>query len=180
MRPVRPKISQKIVRGVLALAVGLCALPVAAEPDLEAAIKATYLYKFAPFVTWPQTNAEDSFVICVVGKDPFGEKLDRAVSGQYLENKPFRIVRMSHVTSSAPCHVAYLGGSKDQSVEHAVKALKGQPVLTVSEGDRGAIVGYVLAQERVRFTIDLKSAKANGLTVSSKLLALALKVRPDT
>jgi len=56
------------------------AAPTHAQDSLETAVKATYLYKFAPFVTWPQRPGP--FVICVVGRDPFGPVLDQAVAGQ--------------------------------------------------------------------------------------------------
>jgi len=45
-----------------------------AEEALDAAVKATYLYKLAPFVDWPPASfpAPDSpFDLCIVGDDPF-------------------------------------------------------------------------------------------------------------
>jgi len=50
----------------------------------ENAVKASYLYKFAPFVQWPPAALGASaapFTICVAGSDPFGPALDEAVRG---------------------------------------------------------------------------------------------------
>ncbi len=55
------------------------------------------------------------------------------------------------------------------------------PVLTVTDQERGSGVPgdihLVLMDGRVRFMIDNGQAQQQGLAISSKLLALALKVR---
>src|ERR1700733_6570688 len=39
----------------------------------EYRVKAAFLYNFAKFVEWPaHTGADDTFVICVLGRSPFG------------------------------------------------------------------------------------------------------------
>jgi hypothetical protein len=56
-------------------------------------------------------------------------------------------------------------------------------VLTVADeapgGVPGLVVDLVTVDGRVRFEVDLHAAAENGLEVSSKLLALAIKVRPN-
>jgi hypothetical protein len=57
-------------------------------------------------------------------------------------------------------------------------------VLTLTESNRlrksersGAVITFVLDQNRVRFVIDIKAAEKAGLTICSKLLSLALEVQ---
>ncbi len=164
----------------LAMAAALLAVPppVAAQANLETAVKATYLYKFAPFVTWPGGDASAPFTICVVGADPFGGDLDRAVAGQGYNGRPFQIVRMTAITPQSPCAVAFLGGSRTQSVAAALRALHGAPVLTVTdEGSPDGIIAFQMQDGRVRFRIDEEAAEDGGMIISSKLLSLALSVR---
>jgi len=40
------------------------------------------------------------------------------------------------------------------------------------------IINFVIDNNRVRFEIDNRAAAENGLTISSKLLSLAISVRP--
>ncbi len=58
--------------------------------------------------------------------------------------------------------------------------MHGAPVLTVTDGatDPAAkgIINFVIADDRVRFEIDNSAALADGLTISSKLLSLAVHV----
>src|SRR6185312_11244834 len=74
-----------------------------AQPDipLEYAVKATYLYKLAPFINWPPsafTSPDAPFPICVVGDDPFDDFLVRAVSGRSFGTHPFVVRRLEALT----------------------------------------------------------------------------------
>ena len=60
--------------------------------------------------------------------------------------------------------------------------MAGKPVLTVTDAadDAGAkgMINFVIAAGRVRFEIDDVAARAGGLVISSKLLSLAVSVKP--
>jgi hypothetical protein len=151
--------------------------------SLEYAVKATYLHKFAPFVEWPSPAAEfpgGDFTVCVVGNDPLGAVLDRAVIGQSVAGRPISIHRFASVTGNPGCAVMFVAGSETQPVSAALAAEHGAPVLTVTDGatDPAAkgIINFVIEDDRVRFEIDDGAAVACGLTISSKLLSLAVHV----
>lgn len=173
--------------GLAAVLAGLLAFAWApgragAEEALETAVKATYLYKLAPFVEWPATAFEGPgapLSICVVGEDPFGSVLDRAVAGQRVGARAILVHRLPLIHAREGCEIMYLGGSRAQSVAQALKIVRGEPVLTVTDGSgaRG-IVDFVLTQGRVRFRIDEQEASDSGLRISSKLLGLAVSVVP--
>jgi hypothetical protein len=58
----------------------------------------------------------------------------------------------------------------------------GLPVLTVTDrsagGTEAGIIDFVVQDNRIRFAIDSDAASANGVTISSELLKLALTVKP--
>lgn len=154
------------------------------ETTLELAEKATYLYKLGAFVDWTPAAAEypsGAYVICVIGHDPFGVLLDRAVAGQKVGGHPIVLRRLDVVTGSPGCSIAYITGSALQSVADALSVLQTAPVLTVIDGAAptfpGPVINFVLKDAHVRFAIDLQAAAAHGLVVSSKLLSLAVVVR---
>jgi hypothetical protein len=144
-------------------------------------VKASYLTKFAPFVGWPASgpSGPGTFTICVVGRDPFGAVLDRAVGGQTIVGRPAAVLRLATVQAGSPCQIAFLGGSRAQGVKDALRELRGAPVLTVTDGGvpRG-IIDFAIVDGRVRFRVDEEAAAADRLTISSKLLSLALTVNP--
>ena len=167
----------------IALAAVLAALPGAAvaggPPDV--AVEATYLYKFAPFVTWPDPAATGPFTICVVGDDPFGPLLDRAIAGQSLGARPIQVTHIDTIGAHSTCDIAYLGGSRAESVAESLRAVRGAPILTVTdEDDPPGIIAFAVADGHVRFKVDQVQAQQNGLVISSKLLSLALAVRDSS
>jgi hypothetical protein len=156
---------------------------VAATP-LEYAVKATYLAKFGLFIEWPKSvldSAQSPIVLCVQGKDPFGETLNKAVEGQRINAHPLVMRRLNVVSPDSGCAILYTGGSEDQPVDAALAAVSGTGVLTVTDTDRASqgsgIINFVVENNRVRFTVDERAAAQNGVTISSHLLGLALSVR---
>lgn len=150
------------------------------EPSLEYAVKANYLYKFTPFIEWPPAAFAapvGTFNLCVAGRDPFGPLIDQVVRERRVGDHPVSVVRLSTVAKGAPCHMLFLGRSRHQTPQQMLAAVAGQPVLTIADHDlkvSGAMIQFVIVQGRVRFQIQVKDAQANGLTFSSKLLALSV------
>ena len=150
--------------------------------SLEYAVKANYLYKFAAYVEWPASafaSPASPLKLCVVGEDPFGALLDQAVSGQRVNGRPVAIQRLKSLARDADCHILYLGQSSPQLAAQTVDALRGSRMLTVSDAPGvGAVVSFIVRDRRGRFSIDDDAAAQTGLVISSKLLDLALSVKP--
>ena len=177
------------MRGPVAIAL-LAALallrcgPVEAAPSLEAGIKATFLYKFVPFVQWPQgafATATSPVNICTIGNDPVTNLVDEAVANQRIEQRPIAVRHLTTVGRDDGCHILYVTGSST-AAEEALLAVRGLPVLTVTDAEASpntpAVVSFVLQANRVSFDIDEAAAAQNALTINSKLLSLARRVRP--
>jgi len=165
----------------------LCALTLAfgssqgagAQEPPELAVKAAFLYKFGPFVSWPAASFDSPsspFSLCIVGDDPFGPMLDGAVANQRVGGRPIVVRRMAKADRKAPCQILYAGGSPP-NVKDTLQAVAGSPVLTVTDWPAPpGIVAFVMDQGRVRFRLDDQAAADNGLVISSKLLDLAVSV----
>ncbi|WP_114970784.1 YfiR family protein [Rhodoferax ferrireducens] len=157
----------------------------AAEGDsLEYAVKATYLYKFAAYVDWPAKafSAPDSpLALCIAGDDPFGASLDSAVRDQRIAGRPVLVRRLKSVGRDADCQILFAGGADPQRAQF-LAAVRGSAVLTVTDrhesGGSAGIIDFVMRDNRVRFDIDEAAATRSGLGISSKLLKLALNLRP--
>lgn len=144
----------------------------------ETAVKAAFLVKFGAYVTWP--GEREAITLCVVGRDPFGEALDRSVAGQRIDGRPVVLRRIDMVDRDSGCAIAYVAGSSKQPVAVALAALRGMPVLTVTDArwsNARGMIHFQIASNRVRFHADAQAAAQSGVEISSKLLALALSVR---
>lgn len=169
-------------RAIAIAALLLCALPgTAADRSLEYAVKATFLYKFAPFVEWPSSAFEQSnapFVLCIVGNDPFADSVEKTIASQRVGDHPIILRRLAVADPKAGCHLLFAAGSPAQTVAEELDTVRGAPTLTVTDsGDpTPGIIQFVVIDGRVNFDIDAAAAAANHLTISSKLLALAHSV----
>ena len=166
----------------LGCALALLAGPTIAQTALEYSVKANYLVRFAAFVEWPArafSGADAPVVICVAGRDPFGATLERAALGQTAHGRSMIIRRPASREAVAGCHILYVGSG----AETLITAAADQPgLLMVTDAaattGRGAI-HFVISGGRVRFHIDQRAAARCGLSVSSRLLNLALSVRAN-
>lgn len=167
--------------GLIALLlVAALAAPAAAQPASERAVKAAFLVKFGNYVTWPGPATAGPITLCIVGRDPLGSAIDRAAAGQQVNGRPLAVRRLPRLDHDSGCAIAYLLGSNAQAVPAALAGVAGTPVLTITdarEGTARGVIHFEIVRNRVRFHIDERAAAASGLSVSSKLLAIALTVR---
>ena len=148
-----------------------------AEP-LEYAVKAAYLTKFGIYVDWPGIAPETPLNLCLAGHDPFGKALDSAAASQQPGNRPVVVRRLPTITPESNSQSAFFANT-DPNTPQDIESMRGSPVLTVSDGSgKGAIVNFVIKDNRVRFEIDEGAAARNILALSSKLLGLAVNVKP--
>jgi hypothetical protein len=149
----------------------------AGEPlPLEDAVKAAYIYKFAPFVAWPAPLPPGApFVICTLGSDRVSALLPQVTEGQRIDERPIRIRVLAESESPGDCRILYVAAPA--AAGPMLDSLQGKPVLTVaSPADAHVIVRLVTVSQHVAFDIDAKLASEDGLGISSKLLGLARNV----
>jgi len=180
-------IASPAARRLFAVVAWFCAACVATssraqQPGVEYAVKATYLYKFAPFVEWPVgvfASPSDPFVICIAGNDAVSVLADEASRGQRVGAHPIEVVHLPVPGGETACHVLYVA-QRGAAGAADLRAVHGKPVLTVTDdaGDAHGIINFIVQDDRVRFEIDQNAAAENNLVISSKLLNLAVRVRP--
>jgi hypothetical protein len=172
---------QALLRAALVTALVATAWPFqpAMADDLEYAVKAAYLVKFIPFIDWPDSAFTPGapFTICILGTDPFGAVLDKAVAGQKLGDHGLEVRRLPTLDAGPACHILFTADA--QTAIEMVDAVKTKPVVTITDSGMRAhgIISFLVADNHVRFDIDDAAAQQAGLAISSKLLDLAHAVR---
>lgn len=167
-------------RASILVAIALMLAPASARAEIsDTAVKAAFIPKFARYVTWPpsapaRTNAQ--ILLCIIGDDPFGGMLVQSASGQEVDGRPFAVRHLSSAAGASDCAIAFVDGANSGQT---LAALGRQPVLTVTDSrssTQHGIIHFAIVDGRVRFYIDNAQALARGLTISSRLLALAIGV----
>jgi hypothetical protein len=149
-----------------------------AAASLEASVKAAFVSRFASFVAWPGPP-RSRINLCVLDEPAAAQLVADAGSGA-AQLRPLSVRAVSSVGAGAGCDMLYALGTHEQTAAAALEAVRGQPVLTITDASHGAAKGmvhFVISEGRVRFQIDQGQASRTGLSVSSKLLALALSVK---
>lgn len=144
----------------------------------RSALEAAFLYNFALFIEWPVLPANE-FRICVLGSDPVLAALE-SVRKKKIKEHPITVTDISSAAQAHSCQVLFVGSSEHESIGDLARQIGNAPVLVISEEDgydpKDVIIGLVMQQGRIAFKINRTAAQANSLTVSSKLLKLALEV----
>jgi hypothetical protein len=144
-------------------------------------VEAAYLFNFGKFVRWPEGSVRGPMSICVVGEPPLAETLKRLVSGEQIDGHPVEVRTVLRPEAESGCDVLYLGGGAHNTLEAFVRAAERKPILTVSDApeflDHGGILQFLLVEDHVRFAVNLDTAGRSGLSLSSELLKVAVKVR---
>ena len=145
----------------------------------EYIVKAAFLYNFAKFVEWPEddfTDDQSPFVLGIFGEDPFGDSLD-SIKRKTVGARKLVIERSQTLEDLKKCHLIFISRSEKNDLDKIIAQLKDLNVLTVSDIEgfalKGGVIGLFTAGNKIRFEINVDSAKRNGLQISSKLLKLA-------
>jgi hypothetical protein len=168
-------------------------------------VKAAFLYNFINFVDWPKEKMPDNeepVIIGVVGmadstkaftaiakKEVKGKKIivkqfmDFCDSAKKLKENKSRLEYNQAMEALKKCHIVFISDCKSISKDDTkviINSLKGESVLTVGEINgflkSGGIVNFLTENKKIRFEVNLYSAKQNKVEIRSKLLKLAKRV----
>src|SRR6202046_3799900 len=83
----------------------------------EYQVKAAFLYNFAKFVEWPPEafkTAKDPILVCVLGRNPFGNALEDAIRGKSIAGRTFAYRRVSDAESASACQILFVGSEESK------------------------------------------------------------------
>ena len=175
---------QKMNRRILGLSLLVAFLGgqtlVAASKSRENQIMASYLYNFLKFVTWPDSafsNAGDDLVLVILGEDVFGPVLSK-IAGKTIEGRKLAVRKITDVKDLEPCHLLFISPSESAKIDEIMAAARQKSILTVSSIDdfmeSGGVIGFHKKNNRLKYRINLASAKVSQLKISSRVLKSAV------
>lgn len=148
----------------------------------EYQLKAVFLLRFSSFVVWPETavnnNAQvNDFAICILGKDPFEEKLDIIIEHESYANLAIEVHRLTDYREAHRCRILFVDKSEQKNVRTILAFVQQYPILTVSEiegfSKQGGIVEFFIIRSKVRFQISRSALASAGLKANANLLRVA-------
>lgn len=151
-----------------------------AQQFSEYEVKAVYLYQFARFVSWPDNiiNSKSNFVIGIYGENPFGDLTDAIYADKLFQGKVCVVKNITSVEEALGCQMIFISGkSKFESLQF-IKKLNNAPVLIVGNAIDdfcmiGGMINFTKKESEFRFEINPVAATRSGVSISSKLFAVA-------
>jgi hypothetical protein len=143
--------------------------------------KAEFINSFTRFVEWPTRKfpqPDSPFVIGVFGSDSLTALLQESIQDRQIKGHPVVIKHLMNKEELRACHVLFISRSERDRLGPILGEVRRENVLTVGESDnflgKGGVINFVTVGGQVRFQISTDAAAREKLSVSSKLLQLAL------
>lgn len=147
----------------------------------EYSIKAMFIYNFTRHIEWPPSANAGTFRIGVFGKSEIVEALDAISMQKKVDNRPIEI-RIVEPDDNSFYQIIFVSRSQSDKIQGLVKKYTGKGVLIVSEecklSEHGATINLITFENKVRFELNLPSARSAGLKISAALTKLAIVVNP--
>jgi len=162
----------------------------------EYQVKAEMLFRLAEFVEWPagclsprigdsgapgsSPASAGAFVIAIAGPDPFDSYLLTRARAERIHDRTVRVCMYDPEAPPNSYHLLFIGRGEQERLSRILTATAAQPVLTVADTEamcqRGAHIGFQMAEGRIRFHVNLAAAAASRLSLPPALLRLAARV----
>ena len=153
-----------------------------AEQD-ESRVKAAFLLRFAQYVEWPGEvlpQPSTPLVVGIIGADDVASDLQQMSSGRAASGRPVQVRTLKGNEDLTQAHILFIGMEEKGRLPAYLGAARRRPILVVTESPnalaQGSMINFVIVERRVRFEIGLDSAEKAGLVLSSRLLAVAMRV----
>lgn len=152
----------------------------------EYALKSAFLIRLTNFVEWPEnskvSNSKEDFIIGIIGKNPFGDGLEKVIKQKKLKIKHKKIlVKPIQKTSEIKTtDLLFISSSEKNNLNDILKETEKHAILTIGDTkeytSQGVMINLFISKNYLTFDINLKTAKKSKFYISSKLLANAKNV----
>lgn len=149
-------------------------------PPSDERLKAAYLYRFLEYVEWPAGARDGPLTIAVLGDDRLVAELSRHVEGRKAHGRAIRAQAVRSAQEGLGADVLFVSQDRKRELARAARSNAHRPVLIVTETagalERGSVINLLEVDGKMRFEVSLPAAERRGLKLSSRLLAVAMRV----
>lgn len=144
----------------------------------ESAFKAAFLFRFIDYIDWKNNSESSTFNIAVLGNSEVTKQLQIIAEDQKAKNKKMNVKAYATLDDIDFCYILFVPADCPSTIESIVSKYAGKPVLIVSEKEdyskRGSHINFTVADNKLKFEINLKKVDRSGIKISSQLLQHAI------
>lgn len=143
-------------------------------------LKAAFLYRFLDYVQWNNNNTQ-TLNIAILGESGMYAPLLEISKAKNTGNRSIRVRQIKSVTEIGTSEVVFVSRNYKFGMEAVQPRMNEKPALIVSEqkGDmeKGSHINFLIAENKLKFEVNLKTASQSGIKIGSKLLQHASVIK---
>ncbi len=175
--------SEKVKKFALLLFVMIIVPVLAVNAQEKFRIQSMFVYNFARMAAWPQAYQSGEFVIGVYGNTPMLAELQEMASMRSIGSQKITVVNYANASEIEKCHILYVAPNQSRQIVEITNVLRTKkiPAMVITESrnslDDGAMVNFVMNNNKPTYEISTNNAKAVGLNLGSEITRLASSVK---
>lgn len=150
--------------------------------DINAKIKAVYIYNLTRYFEWPPSSKQGNFIIQIVGSANalVKELNDNVAAKKTIGGQKIEIINSSTIDKNKIPHVLYITPEHSSSIKSYANQLKKKGTLLISEQEGAAktyaVINFVIIESKQKFEYNKQNAEKYGLKASEDIKNLAAAV----
>jgi hypothetical protein len=146
--------------------------------DREARLRAAFVYNFASFTEWPDSERQEKFRIGIWKNITANEAAQDELTGKSIKGRSIEVISLNPNVSTAGIKLIIIDSDEGEaSLRKFLSGVGMSGTLTVSRFEShcalGVIVCFQKEADKLRFKINKTALDKSGLKMSSQLLKLA-------
>ena len=145
--------------------------------SVEYSVKASFIEKFARFTEWKPNSIGETFVIGVLGKNPFSGELEKLTKRSKIKDKSIKVVYIKDYQDIQNCNVVFICSSEKDYILKIIESVGNSNIMLVGDSPGFAEKGvhfnfYVNHQDNLRYEVNLKALIKAGLKPDLQLISM--------
>lgn len=147
----------------------------------KSTIESAFVYNLGKFTEWPigsfSTSPNHALKLCVLGDSSLESTLQEVIQERTIQGHPVIVKRVENEQEGRPCHMLFIRGVSFEEMKKILKSVQSFPVLTVGDDESfsklNGCVRLFVANDQLKFEVNLKALNRAKLKISSKVLVMA-------
>lgn len=150
--------------------------------DINAKIKAVYIYNLTRYFEWPSSSKNGNFIIQIVGSSNtlVKELNDNVAAKKTIGNQKIEVINTTTIDKNKIPHVLYITPEYSSNIKSYANQLKNKGTLLITEQEGAAktyaVINFVIIDSKQKFEYNKQNASKYGLKASEDIKNLASAV----
>jgi len=147
--------------------------------DLEAKVKAAYIYNFTKFFDWGTYNSEN-FVIDILGSSGVLDQLNKIAGKEKVNGKTIIVNKINDLSDLEFCNILFLPNANGDIFNNVLKKTRNKKILIIANSngfaEKGAGINFIQVGDKIKFEINKSAIEEAGIIPNSNIFSIAYKM----